>query len=139
MSIAVHDLIENYRQWLGVPFLHQGRSRLGADCLGFIAAGAAEEGSHLFLDNLPVNYARSPQRLLLDKLESLTHQIAIQPGALITIRWPGDAFASHGAIYTGTSMIHCYEANRRVVEHGYAGPWVARTTSIWAIPLVKYQ
>lgn len=136
--ILPHDLIENYREWLGVKFLHQGRTRLGADCLGFIAAGAAEVGSTVFLKHLPINYARNPQSLLLDKLELLTRKIDLQPGALLTVRWPGDKFASHGSIFTGSTIIHCYEANRKVIEHSYSGAWVARTTSIWAIPLVRY-
>jgi cell wall-associated NlpC family hydrolase len=138
MSIAVHDLVENYRSWLHVKFLHQGRTRLGADCLGFIAAGANEVGSSLFLDNLPINYARNPQSLLLDSLEQLTRKIDLQPGALIAIKWPFTQVASHAAIYTGTSIIHSYEANREVIEHGYVQPWIARTDSVWAIPLVKY-
>jgi hypothetical protein len=25
-----------------------------------------------------------------------------------------------------------------VLEHGYRGPWVARTASVWALPLVTY-
>lgn len=137
--VDVHTLVENYRSWLGVKFLHQGRSRFGADCLGFIAAGANEVGSPLFLDNLPINYARNPQSLLLDSLEQLTRTIDLQPGALVTIKWPQTKVASHAAIYTGSTIIHSYESNGEVVEHIYAKQWVARTDSIWAIPLVAYQ
>lgn len=136
--ISPHQLIENCREWVGVPFLHQGRNRFGADCLGFIAASAAEAGSGVFLENLPINYARNPQSLLLDKLERLTRRVELQPGCLITIKWPLTPVASHAAIYTGTSIIHSYEANRKVIEHGYARQWIARTDSIWAIPLVAY-
>lgn len=132
-------LVCNYRTWLGVKFLHQGRTRLGCDCLGFIAGGAAELGSSVFLDHLPLNYARNPQSLLLDRLEILSRRVKLQAGALITIKWPLHQYASHAAIYTGSTLIHSYQANGKVVEHGYREPWISRTDSIWAIPLVIYQ
>jgi cell wall-associated NlpC family hydrolase len=137
--INVGDLIDNYRTWLGVRFLHQGRSRLGCDCLGYIAAGAAEIGSPVFLDNLPINYGRDPQSLLLEKLERLTRKIDLQPGCLVTVQWPNTPFASHGAIYTGTTLLHSYQASGKVIEATYGRQWVARTTGAWAIPLVAYQ
>lgn len=137
--IEVGTLIENYREWLGVRFLHQGRSRLGCDCLGFVAGGAAEVGSSVFLDNLPIDYGRDPQAILLEKLEALTRKIELQAGCLITIQWPQTKFASHGAIYTGTSIIHAYAGNSKVIETTYGRQWIARTTAAWAIPLVKYS
>lgn len=138
--IGVDELLCNYRTWLGVKFLHQGRTRLGCDCLGFIAAGANEVGSSIFLEQLPGNYARNPQSLLLEKLGELTRKIDEQPGALITVQWPLHEFASHGAVLTreGT-IIHCNQPNGKVVEHTYGGQWRQRTHSIWAIPLVIYQ
>jgi cell wall-associated NlpC family hydrolase len=141
MSIDVQTLIDNYREWAvaGVRFLHQGRSRFGADCLGLIAAGAAEVGSSVFLSHLPINYGRDPQAILMQKLESLTRRIELQPGALVTIKWPLAEFASHAAIFTGRSIIHSYQSNGKVVEHSYGKQWIARTDSIWAIPLVRYQ
>lgn len=136
--IDAQAVIDNAREWLGVPFLHQGRSRHGADCLGFIAACLNELGSHVFLDYLPRNYARNPQALLMTGLNELTREIELQPAALIVIKFPLHAYPSHAAIYTGASMIHCDQASRGVVEHGYREPWLKRTTSIWALPGVMY-
>lgn len=137
--IQPQQVIDQAREWLGVRFLHQGRSRSGADCLGFIAALMAELGSYTLLDHLPRNYGRMPQRLLPDGLEDLTYQIPLQPAAVCTIQFPKAQFPSHAGIFTGESFIHCYEAQKKIVEHGYRGPWVARTKTIWALPLVIYQ
>lgn len=131
-------LIAQARDWVGVRFLHQGRSRHGADCLGFIAAMLAELGSDTGITNLPHNYARSPQTLLIEGLSMLSREIPLQPAALILFQWPSTPDASHAAIYTGTSMIHAYQTERRVVEHGFRGAWVKRAVSYWALPLVRY-
>lgn len=137
--IEPQAVIDRARTWLGVPFLHQGRTRHGADCLGFIAAVMAELGSFTLLDHLPRNYGRMPQQLLPDGLAELTHRIDLQPGAICTIQFPMTDFPSHAGIFTGESLIHCYEAERQVIEHGYRAPWTNRTASIWALPLVVYQ
>lgn len=126
------------KQWLGVPFLHQGRSRHGVDCIGFVAAMCQELGLPVFLNNLPHNYSRSPQALLEDGLRMLSKPCALDTGTLILIKWPLSKHASHVAIYTGNSMIHCYEASGKVVEHGYTTPWPERTASIWKVPGVTY-
>jgi cell wall-associated NlpC family hydrolase len=132
-------VIENARSWVGVRFRHQGRTRFGVDCLGFIAAVCSELGSTTPMMNLPPDYARAPQQQLLSTLQGLCRQIPLQPGALVLIQWPTVQFPSHAAIYTGSTIIHSYQAEGKVVEHGYRGPWVARTASIWALPEVVYQ
>lgn len=137
--ISTAQVIENARTWLGVRFVHQGRSRHGVDCLGFVAAMMHELGSDVFLDHLPVNYARSPQASLTPGLQAVTCEIPLQPGALIIVQWANTPCPSHAAIYTDTNtLIHCNSIHRKVIEHGYRGPWVTRTASIWALPLVTY-
>jgi cell wall-associated NlpC family hydrolase len=137
--ISTSQVIDNARSWLGVRFLHQGRSRHGVDCLGFIAAVLDELGSDVFMRYLPRAYGRDPQSLLIDRLSALSRQIPLQPGALALIKWPASEHPSHAAIYTGSTLIHCFQSEGRVIEHGYRGPWVARTMSVWALPLVVYQ
>lgn len=137
--ITPTELTAQARQWLGVPFLHQGRTRFGADCLGYLSALLAELGDATFLDYLPKTYGRGPQRLLLEGLTALTYQRALEAGTLVLIQWPMTEHASHAGLYTGESLIHCTEENGRVVEHGYREPWMRRTVSVWALPGVTYQ
>lgn len=137
--IQASDVSFQARSWIGTPFLHQGRSRFGADCLGFIAAMLAELGSMTFLEELPHNYARSPQSLLVEGLARLCREVPLQPAVLILFQWPATPDASHAAIYTGETMIHAYQSERRVVEHSFRGHWVRRATSYWALPEVVYR
>lgn len=99
----------------------------------------AELGSSTLLDNLPINYARDPQLLLVDGLKDLTREIELEPGALILFQFPKASFPSHAAIYTGESMIHAHEPNQKVIEHGYRAAWLKYTRGFWALPLVVYS
>lgn len=136
--ISPMAVIDQARSWKEVKFLHQGRTRMGCDCLGFIAACMAELNSWTLLYNLPNDYARNPQSLLIDGLKQLSHEIPLQPAALILFQFPKTDHPSHAAIYTGESMIHAHQPNGKVVEHGYRGLWLKHTKSIWAIPMVTY-
>lgn len=132
-------VVDRARTWLGVRFLHQGRSHAGADCLGFIAAVLGELGDGTALEHLPANYARNPQSLLVDKLTALCLRGPLVPATLILIKFPLTEHPSHAAIFTGESMIHSDQMAGKVVEHSYAGPWLKRTDSIWQLPGVTYQ
>jgi cell wall-associated NlpC family hydrolase len=137
--IASDRVVFQARQWVGVRFVHQGRTRFGCDCLGFVGGFMDELGSRTALELLPINYGREPQGQLIEILSKHSRQIPLQAAALLLIQWPLSAHPSHAAIYTGDSMVHSYEAATKVVEHGYRAPWPARTVSIWALPDVAYE
>lgn len=137
--IAPDDLIAQAREWIGIKFLHQGRSRFGCDCLGFVAGVLGELGSMHWLDVLPKNYSRAASPDVEIMLAQNTRRIELQPAALIVFRWPGVEFGSHCGIFTGENLIHSFQTEGKVIEHGYRGPWVKRTTSIWALPEVVYR
>jgi cell wall-associated NlpC family hydrolase len=137
--IAASAVIEQAREWIGVRFLHQGRTRNGADCLGSIAGIMAELGSNVPMQCLPINYGRDPGPALIQTLAEISREIPLQPAAFVLVKFPNAKYPSHGAIYTGENLIHCFEGVGRVVEHGYREPWIRRTVSYWALPLVVYE
>jgi len=137
--ITPAQLIDQAREWRGVKFLHQGSTRLGCDCLGFIAGTLAELGCPIGLEQMPHGYGRNPQAQLLEQLSPVARKIPLTAGALILIQWPHAEYPSHAAIYTGTSMIHALESAGYVVEHGYREPWLRMTRSIWTVPGVTYE
>lgn len=137
--ITPDALIEQARQWLGVKYVHQGRTRFGADCLGFIAGVLGELDSRAALEYLPLDYPKLPQPgFLQQRLHDLSREIALQPGALILVQWPFMDGPSHVAIFTGVNLIHCTQSEGKVVENGYRGPWVKRTVGVFALPEVQY-
>jgi cell wall-associated NlpC family hydrolase len=138
-SITPAQVVDQAKQWVGVKFLHQGRTRNGCDCLGFIAACMAELDSWTLMFHLPANYSRNPQTLLIDGLNELTREIPLEAGVLILFQFPGTEHPSHAAIYTGESLIHAYQPNGKVVEHGHRAQWRKYAKSYWALPLVTYS
>lgn len=138
--ISPQALIAEARTWVGVPFLHQGRSRSGVDCAGFIVAMMRSAGE-LPVDFRDVsNYARRPNGELLTLVSRhcvRTHKEV--PGLLVLIRWPRDDEPSHVALLTGATLIHCYQRQRAVVEHSFRGIWKRDSHSLWRLPGVSYE
>lgn len=138
--IAPAQLIAEARTWVGVPFLHQGRSRFGVDCAGFIVELLRGVNSLPEQFENPTNYGRAASRELGEVVRRYCVQVdAPEPAALILIKWPRDKSASHVALFTGASLIHCYATVGRVVEHGYRGMWLKLTDSVWRLPGVAYE
>jgi cell wall-associated NlpC family hydrolase len=131
------DVTEEARSWVGVPFLHQGRSRRGVDCVGLPIVVC--QALALIPSNFGLRaYGRTPsgelEQRLLEHCQQIERPVA---GSLIVIAWT--RLAAHVAICTGDAMIHAYESVGRVVEHGYRGRWTRMTHSAWRLPGVAYE
>lgn len=131
------ELITEARRWVGRPFLHQGRTWDGVDCIGLVVAVCKNVGV-LAPDFDTGIYGRMPANDMLQAriANHCTRLDTALPGSLLVIKWTREA--SHVAICTGETMIHSYERMGRVVEHGYRGRWVKMTSSAWAFPGIDY-
>lgn len=134
--IRAADLVSEARSWLGVRYVHQGRSRFGVDCIGLVICvrSALERWTEAELE--PRNYRRLPADGLLEqRLMRHCTQIEVpEDGAVILIRWPHTAHASHAALYAGGNIIHAYQLARGVIETGYRAHWLRDTVSYWRLP-----
>lgn len=140
MMIAAGTLLDEARSWVGVPFQHQGRSRHGVDCAGFIVSLIRGAGGWPADFEDVSNYSRRPNGELLKLVaRHCTRTTSESPGLLVLIRWPKEAQPSHVALLTGPTLIHCYERRRAVVEHSYRGSWRRDTHSLWKLPGVAYE
>lgn len=130
------EIVAEARTWEGVPFRHQGRSRLGVDCIGYFVCMLRARGllPTDFRDN-PC-YGRAPNTSEFhDTVERFCTPIhETEDGCLITIRWPQAKWPSHAAIVEGRYMIHAYERVGRVVRCGYGEPWLRLTHGIYRLP-----
>jgi cell wall-associated NlpC family hydrolase len=132
--ITPHDVITEARALKGTPYRHQGRSSFGIDCVGLVLVVMERLGT-INDDLRHANYGRLPREELIRKTAThCTRLDAVEPGALILIRWPGESNPGHSAICTGTGMIHAFATLEKVVEHGYRGAWVKQTHSFWRLP-----
>ncbi len=131
------DLVAEARSWLGVRWLHQGRSREGVDCVGLpIVCVQKLRGMDVALPD----YRRASTD---DTMVQMCRQY-LQPIALADMR-PGDVIVlgferqRHMAMLGdypggGLSMIHAYLPNRKVVEARLDTVWAGRIVAAFRIP-----
>lgn len=130
--ISGADVVDIARAWVGAPYRHQGRSRLGVDCIGLAIVVVRELGL-LPSEAPPFNYTRRPRDGFLEAYVG-RHCIELQTpevGCMVLMRWAPRAPASHVGILTPDNIIHAYGGNQCVVEHGFRGKWPARVHSFW--------
>lgn len=135
------DTIAIARTWLGVPFLHQGRTRAGVDCLGLVLCALEAQGI------VPskferLDYDRHPtanDQLTLGVARYCRRLEAPVHGCMLTLAWHSKP--PHVALYAedgphGPTLIHA-NARRgveKVEEVGYRGLWRRLRAVAWALP-----
>ena len=138
------EFIDAARRMVGTPWLHQGRTPAGVDCIGMVLESSRNAGldliAHLGIED-PKGYGRNPSPELLARVEQ--YGIPIDkpvPGCVIFFQFPSEKRPRHFAIYTerGT-MIHADSRRGKVVEHGYRALWVKWTHSLWLVPGIDYE
>jgi cell wall-associated NlpC family hydrolase len=135
-NLSAADFVADVRTWEGVKFRHQGRSRLGVDCIGLAVCTLREKGilPQDFADN--ACYGRAPNTSeFIDTVKKFCTPIAkTENGCLLVFKWPHAKFPSHAAVLDGGCMIHAYEKIGRVVRVSYGQPWLRLTDSIYRLP-----
>lgn len=128
-------MITAARQLVGTPFVHQGRTPDGIDCVGLIIAVGRVIGVGLYWPEMPYrefppeDYVRLVLQRHLDPMGG-----APQPGDIALCRWRRTA--NHLAIVADGdepySLIHAYHVEQRVVEHRADGYWQDRVVEIYS-------
>jgi cell wall-associated NlpC family hydrolase len=142
--VSTQSLISQVRLLVGVPFVHQGRSVHGVDCIGAIAlaainAGLDPEAATGLKDTRDYGRSATPQLLAMVS-RSCTRVRQAEAGLLILFRFPDERDPQHFAILTDRrTVVHADAKQGRVVEHGYRGLWLKWTHSLWRIPGVAYD
>lgn len=137
--ISGDRIAEEARRWVGTPYVHQGRTRFGVDCVGLIVCVRhAVEPIPAWLEE-QTNYRPVPSDdRLLQRVATHCDRIeTAEQGCLIVIKWPYSQHPAHVALFADGNMIHAYGKVREVVEHGYRGPWLRQTHSLWRLPGVR--
>jgi cell wall-associated NlpC family hydrolase len=134
--VSPDALIAAARSFLGSPFLHQGRTRLGVDCIGLVIASLTKVGVVYYEE--PPTYARLPNGdSLLGPLKNYCQAADDpEPGTVLAMRFRRQV--THVALCTGPTIIHAYEGARRVIEHTYDRRWRSLTVCQWRLPGIVY-
>ena len=122
------NVITCARGWLGVPYQHQGRSRLGVDCAGLVICVLRDLG--IVPPEFDVNgYGNQPDGTLLSVVRQHLAEGPAEPGAIAALRFGlGPQHLAVLADYPGghLSMVHALERNGCVVEHRLDDEWRGR-------------
>jgi NlpC/P60 family putative phage cell wall peptidase len=140
------DFAAEARTWIGVPFLHGGRTKRGTDCVGLVVGAAraldlrGADGAPLHARDVP-SYGRSGRLLLLPRLLD-AHLVPVPQGEaragdvlLFRIgRYPQHVGISAWREGIGETLIHAYEGVGAVAEHRLDGRWRRRIAACYRLP-----
>lgn len=122
------EIVTATRGWVGVRWLHQGRSRAGIDCAGLVIKVAHDLGMS---DFDAFDYARhaSDETMLAVCREHLVEieKSEAGPGDVAVMRFGCNRHIGIFGDYLhgGLTLIHAYSQHpRRVVEHRFTDEWL---------------
>lgn len=139
------------RAYLGVPFVHQGRTPRGLDCIGLVTLALQDAGLTqyaLHAENR-VDYGRDPNAGLLEqRLEVIfgapvargpVDLAELQPGDVVAIRFAGPIrhVALIGAGPGYPTLIHTDSSLGRVTEHRIDPKWQRRIALVFRPEIVE--
>ena len=116
LSPARIRTLEAGRSWQGIRFLHQGQSRRGVDCIGYLMALGRELGTWTLANDDPLvklylGYPRIPDPRRL--VEALDLHMARVPLAMMKSGdvglFRGNRYPQHLGLIDGDRVIHSYE------------------------------
>lgn len=131
------DIIREAREWIGTPFIHQGRTKgVGCDCVGVLKVTAETLG--ITLEDI-INYGRFPDSEMLKKhLNKVLIPISIDkaiPGDILLFKIMGNP--QHLGLLTDKGILHTDSTIGRVVEHIFDTKWKKRLVRAYKFPGVE--
>jgi hypothetical protein len=136
----VKVILEEARSWIGVPFHHQGRTKMGCDCIG-VGLSVARRIGFEYKDN--TRYGRLPHNGLLENA-FMEHMVPIdikeiRPSDGVLLTWKTEPH--HVGIVTEMEstgelgILHSYQTVGKVVEHHLDDEWRNRIVMAFRFPL----
>lgn len=139
MKVSRARIVEEAREWIGTPYLHQASVKgAGCDCLGLIRGvwralyGAEPERAPAYTPDWAERAGEETLFAAARRHLVLTNQA--QPGDVLLFRMHAQAPMKHAAILSaGDRIIHAYWG-RAVVESRLAPWWQARRAASFSFP-----
>lgn len=134
MAATKTEFVAQARTWLDVPYHHQGYSRYGADCIGFVIGAALELGLDWRPFDIPNRSRYSDGYTFENQVRKVfTPTNSPEPGDLLLFRI--HRHPQHCALLTDKGMIHAYESIGKVVETDYTQRWRSLLVQAFVLPL----
>ncbi|MBV7475403.1 NlpC/P60 family protein [Pseudoxanthomonas sp. PXM05] len=134
---GVIRLDEAARQWLGVPFAHQGRTEWALDCVGLLVMAARGAGIPIQdrTDYPPAPNADALDQRLQEQLGEPVSKDGIRPGDIVTIKfnWQPRHVGIVGEHDGRLTLIHTSFGVGRVTEHAINDAWLRRIHRVYRV------
>tara|TARA_R100000152_G_C6777873_1_gene208044 strand:+ start:2869 stop:3270 length:402 start_codon:yes stop_codon:yes gene_type:complete len=128
----MREIADTALAYVGTPFVHQGRSKHGLDCVGLLVQVARDLGfeAHDF-----TAYSLRPSSAQLMRLIGRScDRVEGDPevGDILVFQYIGPGWPQHAAIKTMRGMVHSYRGGpNKVVEVSFDDAWKDRLHSVW--------
>lgn len=127
MTHPAADIIQEARTYIGTPWVHQGRSRDGVDCLGLASLVARATRGYTFdVLNYAAQATDETMLQLCRQHMALVPAVAREPGDVVVIRYGNQrhmAIVGDHPIAGELTLIHASSVHGRVVEHRLDSRW----------------
>lgn len=131
-TVTKEEVLKVARTWINTPYRHQGRSRKGVDCGGFLICLGRELGVDLLEPSVEYSMSPDPQLILkglLDNCYLIPNINNRQPGDIIHFSFAGEP--RHVGLSTDIGVIHSWAKPKKVVEHRIDPVWEKRIINIY--------
>lgn len=131
--------VQRVRDYIGTPFVHQGRTKKGVDCVGLLIV-VAREFNLIDPDYDYTNYGKfNDPKILLRELDRFMIRKSIKErieGDIVCFALP--SFPCHVAICSGHGkIIHALNTRKKVVEHTLTQGWEKKIRLCYSVPGVE--
>ena len=139
-ELIIDELIAEARTYLGVPWQHQGRSKKGVDCVGFILLSF--KYVNVYVKEIR-GYSRQPDgkklKEIMDSQPNLLNVTGadIKKGDILLLKIIKDP--QHVALVTDGNttklgMIHSYNGgSKKVIEHSLSDIWKKKIIAVYRL------
>lgn len=131
------EIIAEARGWIGVPWLHQGRTRIGIDCAGIVVVVHQAFGLPVYDE---FGYQRRPQGagFLRPFRRGMDQKPinSVMPADVFVFRDGGNSCHAAFVGYRGDQLtiIHSHAGRRKVVEEPLdQGDWLSRRVACFVV------
>jgi cell wall-associated NlpC family hydrolase len=132
LTINREDVIAEARKWIGVRWVHQGRSDMGVDCAGLVVLVGQALG--LPAEDM-LGYRRSPDGVLFRQhiIKQTSFEPQPRPGSIGLFR--ESRFPTHTGIFAeddegNLTLIHAYMPYGRVMEERFIYEWPEKLVAV---------
>lgn len=113
MAAIDAEFVAAARGYIGVPWVHQGRSMRGVDCIGLVVMAARDCGLDV---DMRADYGRNQNYAQMKPLLIRHCHRVGDPGQGIIVLFKNDSLL-HLAVLTGTgAVIHAFGPQNKVIE-----------------------